>query len=354
MKTILLASTVLLLAACAPPPATVLTASPPGEPPVLVPSGPTATASPPASITTPPLPSAAPALPLSGGPALAGCPLFPADNIWNAPVDSLPLDANSPAWIESIGRSTGLHMDFGSGTWDGGPIGIPFNITGSDTPTFRPDFYYPDESDPGPYPIPAHALIEWGSDHHLLSLEEDTCTLYEIYDASFADGRWSGGSGAIWDLRSNALRPAGWTSADAAGLPMLPGLVRYDEVVAGSIRHALRFTASSTNGYIWPARHLTSDEKAPGVPPMGARFRLKASFDSSPYPPEVQVLLRAMQQYGLILADNGSDWYVSGVPDERWDNEMLHLLDNVTGDDFEAVDTTGLVVNPDSGQARQP
>lgn len=285
-------------------------------------------------------------------PAVGGCPLFPADSFWNAAVDGLPLDEHSEQWIESIGRDTGLHMDFGSGEWDGGPIGISYNIVpGNSTPKYTPDFYYPDESDPGPYPIPDDPQIEWGGDRHILIVDSDTCRLYEIYDASRDGGTWSGGSGAIWDLDSNALRPAGWTSADAAGLPILPGLVRYDEIAAGEIRHALRFTAEDTNGYIWPARHLTSDEGRPDIPPMGARLRLKAFFDISSYPPEMQVLLRAMQTYGLILADNGSSWYISGAPDPRWDNDMLHLLDDITGNDFEAVDTSGMMVDPDSGQA---
>ncbi len=287
------------------------------------------------------------------GPSLAGCPLFPADNIWNTPVDTLPVHARSAQWIASIGGSDPFHMDFGSGTWDGGPIGIPYNVvSGSAVTNYTVDFYYPDESDAGPYPIPANPNMEYGSDHHILTLDTDDCTLYEIFDASFSGGGWSGGSGAVWDLNSHALRPDGWTSADAAGLPILPGLVRYDEVQAGAIHHALRFTANSTNSYIWPARHLTSG--SPGVltsiPPMGARFRLKASYNISGFPPEMQVILQAMKTYGIILADNGSDWYVSGIPDERWDNDMLHLLDVLTGSNFEAVDTSSLMMNPDSGQ----
>ncbi len=286
------------------------------------------------------------------GPRLGGCPLFPGDNFWNTRVDALPIHPRSAAWINSIGRDGGLHMDFGSGTWEGGPIGIPYNVSaGSRAQEFTPDFYYADESDAGPYPIPSDPNIEWGSDHHILIIDPNTCRLYEIYDAGHADGQWNGGSGAIWDLKSNALRPAGWTSADAAGLPILPGLARYDEVAAGKIAHALRFTAGNTDGYIWPARHLTSNEGAPDLPPMGARFRLKASFDISNYPPTLRVILRAMQTYGIVLADNGSNWYISGAPDERWDNDMLHLLDAVTGNDFEAVDTSVLQVNPDSAQA---
>ena len=243
-------------------------------------------------------------------------------------------------------------MDFGSGTWAGGPIGIPYNVVSGATVTkYTFDFYYPTESDPGPYPLPASPLQEYGSDHHILTIDTDDCTLYEVYDASFTGGQWYGGSGAIWSLNSNALRPAGWTSADAAGLPILPGLVRYDEIVDGVISHAIRFTASSTDSYIWPARHLTSG--SPGVltstPPMGAIFRLKASYDITSFAPEMQVILQAMKTYGIILADNGSDWYVSGAPDPRWDNDMLHTLDVLTGDDFEAVDTTSLIVDPNSG-----
>lgn len=243
-------------------------------------------------------------------------------------------------------------MDFGSGEWDGGPIGIPYNVVHGDViQKSAVDFYYESESDLGPYPISANPSIEYGSDHHILILDSDNCHLYEIYDASYENGKWQGGSGAIWDLNSNALRPAGWTSADAAGLPILPGLVRYDEIAAGALNHALRFTAESTNGYVWPARHLTSDDNAPGIPPMGARFRLKASFDISSYPYELQILLQAMKTYGLVLADNGSNWYVSGAPDERWDNEMLHLLDGITGDDFEAVDTSLMMIDPNSAAA---
>lgn len=288
----------------------------------------------------------------SNGPMIAGCPMFPDDNFWNAPVDSLPLHPMSEAWIDSIGRDQGFHMDFGSGEWDGGPIGIPYNVvTGSTIPAYDPEFYYPDESDAEPYPIPANPLIEYGSDHHILLVDVETCILYEIYDASFDNGEWSGGSGAIWDLNSNTLRPETWTSADAAGLPILPGLVRYDEILAGEIRHALRFTIEETAGYIWPARHQTSGAQD-GIPPMGARFRLKAEYDISGFPPEMQVILQAMKTYGIILADNGSDWYVSGAPDERWDNDMLHLLDVLTGDDFEAVDASVLIVDVDSGAVK--
>lgn len=286
--------------------------------------------------------------------SISGCSLFPANNIWNTPVDSLSVDSHSASWISTIGRSTGFHMDFGSGLWDGGPIGIPYNVVGSSVPKVSVSFYYPGESDPGPYPIPASPKIEYGSDQHLLILDSSVCKLYELFDVSYNGSTWQAGSGAIWTLSSNALRPDGWTSADAAGLPILPGLVNYDEVAAGVINHAIRFTASSTNGYIWPARHLTDDDpSSPQVPPMGARFRLKASYNISSFPAELKVILQAMKTYGIILADNGSPWYISGVPDERWDNDMLHLLDVLRGSDFEAVDSSGLMVDPDSGLVHQ-
>lgn len=287
-----------------------------------------------------------------GGPAIAGCPLLPKNNIWNRRVDDLPVHPRSAQWINAIGRYSGFHMDFGSGKWDGGPIGIPYNIVSAKRVKFyNVDFYYPDESDPGPYPIPGQPLIEWGGDHHLLSVDTDHCRLYEIYDASRQNGQWSGGSGAIWNLTSNALRPAGWTSADAAGLPILPGLVAYDEVRFGEIKHALRFTANCTGGYIWPARHKAPSGSCNNPPPMGARFRLKASYDISGFSPPMQVILKAMQTYGIMLSDNGSDWYVSGAPDERWNNDMLHELDVLTGDAFEAVDVSGVMIDVDSGEA---
>lgn len=315
------------------------------------PPAPTTATPPPLTATAPPENPATPP-PSTGGPSLANCPMFPANNFWNTRVDSLPVHPQSDAWIDSIGRGEGFHMDFGSGEWDGGPIGIPFNVVaGSAVPKYEPEFYYPDESDAGPYPIPDNPNIEWGSDHHILVVDTETCVLYETYDMSFDGGVWSGGSGAIWDLNSNALRPKTWTSADAAGLPILPGLVRYDEIAEGEINHALRFTVEDTAGYIWPARHQTSDPQN-AVPPMGARFRLKADYDISGFPPEMQILLQAFKTYGIVLADNGSNWYVSGAPDERWDNDMLHLLDVLTGDDFEAVDTSVLMVDVDSGEVK--
>jgi hypothetical protein len=293
-------------------------------------------------------------------PSLQGCPVLPADNVWNTPVADLPLDPKSDAYIATIGAGGGLHPDFGSGTWDGGPIGIPYTVVDGTQPEVDVVFDYADESDPGPYPIPSDADIEGGSqsggDRHVLVLDRDNCILYELFAAyPQPDGSWDAGSGAVFDLRSNDLRPASWTSADAAGLPILPGLVRYDEVAAGEIRHALRFTAPQTRqAYLWPARHDASSLTGSNYPPMGQRFRLKADFDISGFSDEVQVILRALQQYGMILADNGSSWYICGAPDPRWDNDILvSELRQVKGSDFEAVDESGLMVDPDSGQSLQ-
>jgi hypothetical protein len=289
---------------------------------------------------------------------LGGCPVFPADNIWNAPIDTLPVSSNSAAYINSIGPSTGLHPDFGSGTWDGAPIGIPYVLVPGTQAKVAVTFDYADESDPGPYPIPANPPIEGGSsstgDRHVLIVDTTNCILYELYAAyPQPDGSWQAGSGAIFDFKGNALRPSGWTSADAAGLPILPGLVRYDEIVAGQINHAIRFTIqTSQKAYLWPARHYASSNTSTSVPPMGARFRLKSSFNVTTFAPEVQIILNAMKKYGIIVADNGSNWFISGVPDERWSNDNLHTLGNVHGSDFEAVDESGLMINVDSAQAR--
>ncbi len=299
-------------------------------------------------------------------PHLEGCPVFPADNIWNHPVNMLPVATLSDDFISSIGAATTFHPDFGKPYLDGGkltPIGIPYVVvTGSQTKV-DVTFEYADESDPGPYPIPPDAPIEgvpdwdpdYDGDRHILVLERDNCRLYETYDSwPDGDGAWSAGSGAIFDLNSNELRPAGWTSADAAGLPILPGLVRYDEVIAGEINHAIRFTASQTRSdYVWPARHEASSLTDPGYPPLGQRFRLKAGFDISGFTNQMQVILRAMKIYGIILADNGSNWYISGTQDERWDNDMLvQGFSQLRGSDFEAVDVSSLLVDPDSGQTQ--
>lgn len=286
---------------------------------------------------------------------LGKCPMFPADSVFNTPIDTLPVDANSDAYIQSIGANTGLHPDFGACCWDNKPIGIPYNVVPKWQPLVPVKFLYADESDPGPYPIPTNPKIEGGSDRHILMVQRKKCFLYELYAArKTKTGKWKAGSGAIWDLRSNALRPATWTSADAAGLPILPLLARYDEVAAGEIKHALRFTAEQTRGeFIWPARHEASDITNPDVPPMGQRFRLKASFDVSGFSPQTQVILVALKKYGMFLADNGSNWYISGAPNENWDNDSLvEELRQVKGSDFEAVDESGLMTDPDSGQVQ--
>jgi hypothetical protein len=295
------------------------------------------------------------------GPTLAGCPVCPSNNVWNTPVDSLPVDPDSTSYITTIGASTGVHPDFGSGTWEGAPMGIPYTTVSRNQPKVAVTFDYSDESDPGPYPIPPDAPIEGGNqsagDRHVLILDRDNCVLYETFSSyPQPDGSWQVGSGAIFDLRSNGLRPSGWTSADAAGLPILPGLARYDEVAAGEILHALRFTAPQTRkAFRWPARHYASSLTASNYPPMGQRFRLKASFDISTFSAEVQVILRALKKYGMILADNGSAWYISGAPDPGWnDDALVNQLKLVKGSDFEAVDESSLMLNVDSGQALQP
>jgi hypothetical protein len=285
---------------------------------------------------------------LASSPQIAGCPVFPATNVWNQPVDALPVASNSATLIASIGLGAPLHAAFGAGLYEGQRIGIPYVVvSGTSTPKVRPRFEYADESDPGPYPIPADVPIEGDphpdGDRHALILDRNSCTLYELYALQRTGRSWSAGSGAIWNLRSNALRSAGWTSADAAGLPILPGLARYSEVAAGAIEHALRFTAPRTRrAYIYPARHYASSSNDPSLPPMGLRVRLKASFDISGFPPQARVVLQALKTYGMILADNGSPWYITGAPDPHWSNDDLHSLSQLTGADFEVVDTSRL------------
>ncbi len=295
----------------------------------------------------------------AGEPPLLPCALFPPDNIWNTEISSLPVAAGSQAYVAGIGADTGLHPDFGSGLYRGNPIGIPYTVVPVSQPLVPVRFRYADESDPGPYPIPRDAPIEGGKrsrgDRHVLVVQEGTCRLYELFAARSSQHgrRWRAGSGAVWDLGLNALRPATWTSADAAGFPILPGLVRYDEVAAGSINHALRFTVSRTQAsFVWPARHKAASSTDPTLPPMGLRFRLKAGVDITGFSATNQVILRTLKQYGMFVADNGSSWFISGVPDARWDNDDLHDLGLVKGSDFEAVDESSLQVDPDSGQAQ--
>ena len=286
---------------------------------------------------------------------LAACPLLPADNVWHADVSRLPVHPKSAQYVGSMGSGNAMHADFGAGTWNGGPIGIPFTTVAGTQARVKITFAYADESDPGPYPIPANAPIEGGptsrGDRHVLVVDRDNCVLYELYSAyRNADGSWRAGSGAIFDLRSNALRPRTWTSADAAGLPIVPGLVTYDEVASGRIDHAIRITANATqNTFLWPARHQAGDANS-SLPPMGLRLRLKASVDLSGYSPANRVILQAMKAYGVIVADNGSSWFVSGAPDSRWNDDDLHALGRLHGSDFEAVDESSLMADADSAR----
>ena len=280
-------------------------------------------------------------------PAARHCPVFPASNAWNQRVDKLPVAANSAQLVASIGLDSPVHADFGSGTWDGGPIGIPFDVVSRKTPRSRVSFEYADESNRVRYPIPPHVHIEGGThatgDRHAILVDKSSCRLYELYDLQHTSHGWTAGSGAVWSLRSNHLRPAGWTSADAAGLPIFPGLARWDEAARGTIDHALRFTASRTRrAYVYPARHYASSSDDPSLPPMGLRVRLKASVNVASFPPQARVVLRALQRYGMILADNGSPWYISGAPNRHWSNDQLHTLGRLTGADFEVVDTSSL------------
>jgi len=274
--------------------------------------------------------------------------IFPADNLWNQDISGAAVDVNSTSILAAYG-GTGLHPDFGSGTWDGAPIGIPFVVVCSSQPkvavVYRKNAYdgnYGDESDPGPYPIPLNAPIEGNGtgDAHVLAVDKDNGILYELYNASVNGDHWEASSGAVFHFNSDALRPDGWTSADAAGLPIFPGLVRYDEVARGAITHALRFTLAKNHvkpGHIAPARHDVSSTGGVYSLPFGAKIRLKASFDVSAYPANVQVILKAMKKYGLILADIGSDMYVSGAPDARWNNDELANLSRIKASDFEVV-----------------
>jgi hypothetical protein len=278
--------------------------------------------------------------PSGAGPAIAGCRVFPPDNAWNTDVSAWPVHPSSANFLAAIGAGN-LHPDFGD------IYGIPFTTVPGSQPRVPVSFYYDDESDPGPYPIPPDAPVEGGSDRHVLVLDRDRCVLYEMFDAERAGAGWTAGAGAVWDFNINATRPETWTSADAAGLPILPGLVRYDEVVEqGEINHAVRFTVRRTQkGYVAPASHWASSSTDPNLPPMGLRLRLNTHFDISGFHPQVQVILRALKTYGMIVADNGSSWFITGELNPRWDNEILDELKTVAGSHFEVVDT-GPIIKP--------
>lgn len=303
---------------------------------------------PPTAIPGPVLPPVSGDIEEGIGVSLKGKQIFPADNAWNKDISQEPVDPNSQTLIAAMGTSTGLHPDWGT-FWEGRPIGFSYLVVGRATPKVSIDCYYASETDPGPYPMPLDAPIEGGSesqgDRHVITIDKDNWRLYELFDARPSATKWSCGSGAVFDLNSNATRPQGWTSADAAGLPIFPGLVRYDEVVErGEITHALRFTTPRTRrAYVAPATHFASSSTDPNLPPMGMRVRLRADFDISGYPPTLQVVLRALKKYGMFLADNGSAWYISGVHDSRWNDDELGRIRNVKGADFEVVKMGELV-----------
>ncbi len=290
-------------------------------------------------------------------PGAPNCPMFPSTNVWNTRITNLPVNARSTAWLASMNSATtNLHPTFGPSTNQTVPYGIPYTVTQPGQPFVNVSFHYATESDSGPYPFGPNTPIEGGpastGDRHALMVDPTNCTLYELYDARYSPAGSTAGSGAIWNLRSNALRPAGWTSADAAGLPVLPGLLRYDEVQSGSITHAIRVTAAHTDtSFIWPARHEAGTRTDPDLPPMGARFRLKSTFNLSGFSSQAQVVLRAMQQYGLILADNGSNWYFGGAATNAWPPALVNELKKVPASAFQAVDESSLMVDPNSGQA---
>ncbi len=340
----------LALAACSGSAGSTASATDPARPAVIavtstgsgVPTSAVATttsgrATTPATSTT----RATPVPALGAGANLNGRRPFPATNAWNTAVDQAAVDPHSSTLIASIGLTGHLHPDFGA-DYDGGPFGIPYVVVAGQQKKVPVSFDYADESDQGPYPIPAKAPIEGGAgsdgDRHVLVVDRDHWKLYELYDAHPAGSGWTAGSGAVFNLATGTNRPAGWTSADAAGLPIFPGLVRYDEVSAGAIKHALRFTVSRTRaGYVAPAQHFASSNTSSALPPMGMRVRLKASFAITSYPKQARVVLQAMKTYGMIVADNGSNWYVSGAPDKHWNDDALNTLKRVPGSAFEVV-----------------
>jgi hypothetical protein len=275
-------------------------------------------------------------------PVIGGCAIFPADNAWNRPIDELPVHPRSSEYISTAGRGKPLHVD----------DSLPFNVVGPDQPA-RPlvNVGAPAESDLELFPVPANPAVEKNEDAHLLILQTGSCRLYEIYQAKRQGNWWTASSTAIFDLRSNHLRPDGWTSADAAGLPILPGLLRYEEVKSGQIRHALRMTVPrSQRAYIWPARHFAASDSNPSLPPMGLRLRLRRDFDTNGFSPQAKVILVALKKYGAFIADNGSSFFFTAAPD-GWPRDLVNELKRVKSDAFEAVDTSGMEIARDSGQA---
>jgi len=284
------------------------------------------------------------------------CKVFPQNNIWNTQLDTMPIHKKSQDYINTIGVNLSLRSDFGSGLWNDTPIGIPYVLVSGSEKKQIVTFEYADESDKTGYPIPNNPPIEGGEnstgDRHILMIDTSNCKLYELFNAyQNSDKSWRAGSGSIFDLNSNILRTDTWTSADAAGLPIFPGLVRYEEVASGEINHLIRFTVPKTQrAYLWPARHFASSIKDVNYPPMGIIMRLKSTFDISKLSPQAKVVAKALQKYGMILADNGSAWFMSGVPNENWDNDDLYTLRQIHGNDFEAIDISSLQVDNNSGE----
>ncbi len=296
------------------------------------------------------LPLVCPALALQS-PDLSAMQVFPADNYWHWDISAFPVHPNSAKLVASAGNGVSLHPDFGS-VYNGAPFGIPYIVVDKNQAKVAINYTdYGDQSDPGPFPIPLDAPIEGANpaagDRHVLAIDKDAKVLYELYAAHPVGGRWDAASGAKFDLTSNALRPETWTSADAAGLPILPGLVRYDEIARGVIDHAIRMTVDvSRKSYIWPARHEAGSTNSADAPPMGQRYRLKAGFNIGNYPRAAKIVLTALKKYGMILADNGSNWYISGAPDDRMPDDEINALKQVKGSDFEAVQSVDDKGNP--------
>ena len=284
----------------------------------------------------------------SAMPEAPSCPIYASDDVWHSSIDGMPVHPLSATWLANMGGASRLlHPDFG------GPYGYQLQVTTNATPTTRVQFDYADESDDVPYPFTSSTPIEPASDAHAFMLNRDTCVLYELFAASWNGGRPTAGSGAVFDLKRHDLRPSGWTSADAAGLPIWPGVLRYDEVASGVVDHAIRFTAQRTDQrFVWPARHQAGAARDASLPPMGARFRLRSDFSFAGYGRDAQVVLRAMQRYGLILADNGSNWYFQGQVDPRWSDQLISELKRIPAGAFEAVDASSLMVDPNSSLAR--
>ncbi len=302
---------------------------------------------------------AAPAgLPVPRGTS-ASCSVFPDDNYWHADVTGLPVEPRSSTWLSHMEPRSDLHPDFGPSSGDGPPYGIPVTTVGAEHRRVHVRFRYADESDSVRYPFGKGTRIEGGrrsaGDRHVIVVDEDHCRLYETWDTHVRDGRWRAGSGATWSLRDNVLRPDGWTSADAAGLPILPGLLRWREVRRGTLDHAIRFTTDVTGDeHLWPARHDAGSQDSASYPPMGARFRLAGSFDETGYSTRARTVIAAFKRYGLVLADNGSPWYFQGERNRRWPDRLVEELKTIPASAFEAVDTSSLMVDPDSAQVRQP